>query len=303
VSDGTRTPVWNARNELVRIVAADGAVIASFTYDALGRRQSRVVDNVARSYVHDGARVVQELAGATLDNSDLANVSASYVGAEIDALFARTSGTGSSVQVLTFLADADGSTIRLADAAGNAVADYTYDPYGNTTVDAAVDNAFQYTGRENDGTGLYYYRSRYYSPQMHRFISSDPIGLGGGINTHAYVGGDPISRTDPYGLDWFRDWNDTSTPYTVGREGTIVPPGGAISKFIEHCVPAGRTFGEMHDAKVEKLTSGGVPDAKANIPAMPGAYADADMAEGGKSMGKLPGNLAKLGGYSTPAGR
>lgn len=47
---------------------------------------------------------------------------------------------------------------------------------------------FQYTSRENDGTGLYYYRARYYSPEMQRFISEDPIRLwGGDINYFAYV--------------------------------------------------------------------------------------------------------------------
>jgi RHS repeat-associated protein len=61
-------------------------------------------------------------------------------------------------------------------------------------------NALQYTGRENDGTGLYYYRARYYDPGLKRFISSDPIGSAGGINLYMYVSGDPLSRTDPFGL-------------------------------------------------------------------------------------------------------
>jgi len=34
-------------------------------------------------------------------------------------------------------------------------------------------NPFQYTGRENDGTGLYYYRAQYYAPKLHRFLSED----------------------------------------------------------------------------------------------------------------------------------
>lgn len=45
--------------------------------------------------------------------------------------------------------------------------------------------------------------------------------------------------------------------------------------FIEHCVPAGRTFGQIHDAKVVELRANGVPDWKANIPTMPGAYVEA----------------------------
>jgi RHS repeat-associated protein len=92
-----------------------------------------------------------------------------------------------------------GPTIRLVDAAGAKVVEYTYDPYGNTTADAAVSNPFQYTGRENDGTGLYYYRARYYSPNLARFISSDPIGLDGGINRYAYVSGSPVAYIDPTG--------------------------------------------------------------------------------------------------------
>jgi RHS repeat-associated protein len=61
-------------------------------------------------------------------------------------------------------------------------------------------NASQYTARENDGTGLYYYRARYYMPSCGRFISEDPIGTSGGINLYGYVGGDPVNATDPMGL-------------------------------------------------------------------------------------------------------
>ena len=65
-------------------------------------------------------------------------------------------------------------------------------------------NPLQYTGRENDNTGLDYYRARYYDPQLKRFISSNPIGLAGSVNTYAYAGGggDPASRTDPKGVDY-----------------------------------------------------------------------------------------------------
>ena len=62
-------------------------------------------------------------------------------------------------------------------------------------------NDSQYTARENDGTGLYFYRARYYDPVLKRFVSQDPIGLSGGINQYAYVGGNPNSFVDPTGLD------------------------------------------------------------------------------------------------------
>src|SRR5262249_15114417 len=75
---------------------------------------------------------------------------------------------------------------------------------GTTTASGAANaNAFQYTGRENDGTGLYYYRARYYHPGLQRFISEDPIGFGGGINIYAYVGGNPVNRIDPDGQYWW----------------------------------------------------------------------------------------------------
>ena len=60
---------------------------------------------------------------------------------------------------------------------------------------------FQYTGRENDGNGLYYYRARYYNPSIGRFISEDPIGFRGGINFYAYVRNNPTLFKDPTGRD------------------------------------------------------------------------------------------------------
>ncbi len=78
---------------------------------------------------------------------------------------------------------------------------YAYEGYGNTTSSGATSaNALQYGGRENDGTGLYYNRARYYSPTYARFISADPIGFAGGMNLYAYANGNPISVTDPLGL-------------------------------------------------------------------------------------------------------
>ncbi len=106
-------------------------------------------------------------------------------------------------KVRYYHADALGSIIGLTDEKGQEVTQYAYDPFGNVIVlGEESDNPFQYTGRENDGTGLYYYRFRYYSPELQRFISEDLIGLSGGINKFTYVGNNPVNWIDSLGLKW-----------------------------------------------------------------------------------------------------
>jgi len=117
------------------------------------------------------------------------------------------------------------STIALADSSGTLQTQYGYDPFGNATVTGASSaNPYQFTGRENDGTGLYFYRARYYSPSLQRFASQDPVLQVGKpqmvlagprplfkpqlwtpspqkLNSYMYALSDPISFTDPSGLD------------------------------------------------------------------------------------------------------
>jgi len=186
-SDGTNSYTWDARN---RLTAISGGTTASFTYDALGRRTNKTVNGVTTSYLYDGDNVVQELDGGS--------PSANYLtGLWVDEVFARTDANGT----LSFLSDALGSTLALADASGTLQTEYTYDPFGATTVTgAASTNAIQYTGREHDETGLYYYRARYYSPTLQRFLSEDSLGFAGGdLNLYAYVGNSPTNFADPSG--------------------------------------------------------------------------------------------------------
>lgn len=122
------------------------------------------------------------------------------VGVGIDERFARNDVTGRTY----FLTDRLNSTVALTDPTGAIQQQYSYDPYGNVTssnTTMGFTNPYQYTGREADTGGLYYYRARYYSPMMGGFISEDPIGFGGGQNSfYSYVGGNPISYIDPLGL-------------------------------------------------------------------------------------------------------
>jgi RHS repeat-associated protein len=102
--------------------------------------------------------------------------------------------------------DALGSVIALSDATGAIQTRYTYDPYGNVTVTgAASDNPFQFAGRENDGTGLLFERARYYSFELQRYISEDPIGFAGGdVNMYVRIGNNPVNFFDPSGLEWVK---------------------------------------------------------------------------------------------------
>ncbi|MFK3646896.1 RHS repeat-associated core domain-containing protein [Lysobacter enzymogenes] len=186
--DGLRTYVWNGRNQLAQIQQG-GQTIAAFEYDPVGRRISKAENGQTVRYLYDGANAVQETRGA--------QVAGVLTGLGLDQRFARTDVAGRTY----LLTDGLGSTKALTNAAGAVVQRYDYTPYGQTqSTQSGFDNPYQYTGRELDASGLYYYRARYYHPGMARFISEDPIGLAGGPNTYAYVGGDPISQIDPLGL-------------------------------------------------------------------------------------------------------
>jgi len=185
-SDGVNTYTWDGRNRLVSI---SGGVSASFRYDAFGRRVSKTIGATTTSYVYDGPNSVQELAGGIASANMLD-------GLGMDEYFQRTDGSGTVV----YLRDALGGTVSLVGGSGNTVAQYTYEPFGNTTSTGTSTNPYQYTGRENDGTGLYYYRARYYDPKIARFISEDPSGFGAGINLYSYVANSPVNFADPSGL-------------------------------------------------------------------------------------------------------
>jgi len=95
-------------------------------------------------------------------------------------------GSGATIY---YQADGLGSVTSLSNAAGSVAQTYTFDSFGKQTASSgSLTNPFQYTGREFDSeTNLYYYRARYYDPNVGRFLSEDPIRFSGGIDFYSYT--------------------------------------------------------------------------------------------------------------------
>lgn len=185
-NDGTNTYVWDARNRLVSI---SGGATASFQYDALGRRTSKTIGSIASQFLYDGNDIAAEIGGSAVGASYLRSLN-------IDEPFVRQTGTGNEF----YHTDALGSSLALSNAQGASGTIYTYEPFGKTTITGGSSNSAQYIGRESDGTGLVYYRARYYSSTLHRFVVEDPLSFeAGDINLYGYSLNNPATFKDPTG--------------------------------------------------------------------------------------------------------
>ena len=198
---GVTTYIFDAENRLVRIDFPD-LTFAEYRYDGLGHRIEKNTNGVITRYVYDREEILLEYDGA---NALVARYTQGP-GFDEPLLMERdlnADGLFDTTERFYYHADALGSVTDLTDNTGNVVRAYIYDSYGQIVDEiGTLANPYAYTARERDAeNGLYFYRARYYDPRIGRFISEDPIGLRGGINTYAYTFNSPLNLTDPLGLE------------------------------------------------------------------------------------------------------
>lgn len=191
-------------------------------------------------YTYDGADVL-------LDQQSWKTTK--YInGAGIDNKLRQTANGQSSY----YLSDHLGSTVALVDSTGTVTSSTRYDSFGNAT-NTNFASRYQFTGREYDANiGMYYYRARWYSSDLGRFISEDPIGFrGGDVNLYGYVRNNPQNFVDPTGhfpvvlIGRFTPYSLDEIQTYLGFIG-LIPGLGEPADAVDGAISAAR--GEYVDA-------------------------------------------------------
>jgi RHS repeat-associated protein len=216
LSYGTATFTYNNRGRMQ--TASNAGTTATYTYNALGQRIRRATSSLTTLYVYDEAG---HLAGEYTAAGALVQETV-WLG-DIPVATLRPNGSG-GVDLYYVHADHLNTPRLVTDTANNIRWRWDSDPFGTTS---ANDNpsglgTFEYNlrfpGQQYDQVvGLHYNYFRDYDSASGKYVKSDPIGLHGGVNTYAYVQGDPIRKIDPKGL--------VPGPGTGSTKPADCPPG------------------------------------------------------------------------------
>jgi RHS repeat-associated protein len=232
--DQGHTLVYDAWNRLVA-VKSGATTLASYTYDALGRRASETSGGTTRDLYDSAAwQVLEERqSGQAVAQNVWSPVS-------VDALVERdrdTDANGTLDERLYVLQDANYNVTALVNTSGTVVERFVYDPYGQASVlnaswSATTDSygwKYLHQGLRYDAAvGWSDSRFRAYSPTLGRFAQTDPIGFAGGdTNLYRAVGNAPPAYVDPTGLEGF--WSGVGQGLlgvgeTLGGIASVVMP-------------------------------------------------------------------------------
>ncbi len=172
--------------------------IWTFTYDANGMRASRSDGNGGYQYIYNGSQL-QEM---HVSNHSL------YFSYDANGVPQTVTYNNTVYQYVT---NQQGDVIGIQDYNGNVYATYSYNAWGElisncTTHPESIEflNPLRYRGYVYDHeTGLYYLQSRYYDPEIGRFLNADAFAATGqgilGNNMYAYCNNSPVTSFDPTG--------------------------------------------------------------------------------------------------------
>jgi RHS repeat-associated protein len=174
---------------------------------------------------------------------------------QADVLDHDNDGNTTEITRTYYHAQALGSVVEVTDANQNTIVSYRYDPYGGLTITRGgapqstdpLNQHWAFTGRYYDEeTGLYYFRARYYSPSLGRFVQRDPLGYAMGPNLFEYAHSAPTNFVDPTGLGEKKETPPRPYDATGITMGETEPPQGDTTGW--HLVQqAHRAWRRAHD--------------------------------------------------------
>jgi RHS repeat-associated protein len=276
-SDGATSFVYDLDN---RLTSASGGSNATLSYDPAGRL-GQTTGSASTRFVYSGSDLIAEL------NTSNVIIRRYVPGSGPDEPLISYEGSGMSDRRYP-LADAQGSIAAITNAAGVATIN-TYDEYG---IPAASNvGRFQYTGQTwLPEVGLYNYKARLYSPTLGRFLQTDPSGYDDGLNWYAYVGNDPLNRSDPTGNQAQMAQCSCTTHQGTGM---IAPDNMTGLGISEDPDPANAGQRKTAEAANSALTHGGT------VTDVTSTAAVAAMKAGGGSAGDILAALKPLNAVST----